>query len=372
MAYNISMAAKRVSDYASKKKALVQSLEDGTFPPCCLIFGEEDFLRSADLKLIKQRLGVSGDDMNFSSYEGPGLSAGEVIEMAMTPPFLAPVRVIVISDSGWMSVSKKAGKKEGGDDEPSGGSSEGRKFAEYVKAPSPDTRVIFVERDVNRTTALYKALDKYGFTLSCDPPAESDLARWVVKRVKDGGMEISAEAVNSLMEHVVGGAANEPRIDMNMLANETEKLMCFCMERGRITSEDVEKISSDVLMDSVYKMVEFIADKDMRGASALYQDMLALKLEPVMLLALITRQFNMILQTAEMNAAHRSSMDIASAVGLSPKIVFKYINWGKRYRSERLVSILRMCLETDAAIKKGRTDKNAAIELLIASCAGGL
>ena len=364
------MAVKKVSDYATKKKALAQSLEEGNLSPCCLIYGEEDYLRSADLKLIKEKLGVAANDMNFSSYEGPGLAADEIIEMAMTPPFLSPVRVIVITDSGWMSVSRKGKKASSEDDGASGGNSEGKKFAEYVKAPSPDTRVIFVERDVNKTTSLYKAFDKYGFTLSCDPPAESDLARWVVKRVKKEGMEISAEALNSLMERVAGGAANEPRTDMNMLANETEKLICFCLDRGRITADDVAAVCTDVLMDSVFRMVELIADKDMRGASELYQDMLALKLEPIMLLALITRQFNMILQTAEMNAAGRSSMEIAQAVGLSPKIVFKYIGWGKRYSGERLLIILKMCMETDTAVKRGRTDKNTAVELLIASCAG--
>ncbi len=370
ISYNSAMAVKKVSDYPSKKKALVQSLEEGNLAPCCLIYGEEDYLRSADLKLIKEKLGVSENDMNFSIYEGPGLSADEITEMAMTPPFLSPVRVIVITDSGWMSVSRKGKKASADDDGASGGNSEGKKFAEYVKAPSPDTRVIFVERDVNRTTALYKALDKHGFTLSCDPPEEKDLVRWVAGRVKREGLEISLDAVNSLMARVAGGAANDPRIDMNMLANETEKLICFCMNRGRITQEDVSSICSDVLMDSVFRMVDLMADKDIRGASALYQDMMALKLEPVRLLALITRQFDMILQAAEMDKAHSAPGDIAAALGLHPKIVYKYISWGKKYNSERLTDILNMCIETDAAIKRGRADRTAALELLIASCAG--
>ena len=116
---------------------------------------------------------------------------------------------------------------------------------------------------------------------------------------------------------------------MSNISTEIEKLVCYCMDRSEITEEDIEAVCANWLTNRIFAMTDAIVEKNQKRAINLYYDLLALKEPPAKILALITRQFNLMLQVKEMNANHKDNGTIAGAVKLAPFLVGKYINWGK-------------------------------------------
>lgn len=333
--------AVKTSDFKIKQKQLNDDIQNGTYKNCYLIYGEEAYLRNQNRdKLVKGLLG-DGVSMNFSRYEGDNINPGEVIDMAETMPFLSDKRVILVENSGFF----KGGCPE---------------LADYLKAPSETTFFIFAEKEVDKRKDIYKTVSKMGFELCCDELDTSDLAKWISAKVRAEGKAISPRALSFFIDRV--------GTDMSNISTEIEKLVCYCMDRSEITEEDIEAVCANWLTNRIFAMTDAIVEKNQKRAINLYYDLLALKEPPAKILALITRQFNLMLQVKEMNANHKDNGTIAGAVKLAPFLVGKYINWGKGYTKEELLAALEMCAANDEAVKTGKLDYVISVEMVIIKC----
>ncbi len=348
--------AKKTSEYADKKARLDQEIAEGKRYPCYLFYGEEAYLRAQLTDGLIKKLGVPEGDINHTRYNGPETSADEVIEMAMTEPFFAPLRVIYLKNTGWFAAAGENGTK----------------IAAYLKEPASTACLIFQESSVNGSTSAFKAANREGFTVNCDPPTGDLLKKWISGRFHANGMKIETRAADRLYELATGGASNEPRTDMNLLEQEMEKLLSYCYGRTEVRIADVEAVCSDTVMDRVFQLVDCMAERNGSGACALYQEMLANKVEPFRMLALIVRQYNNILQVRELQRAHLSSEEIRTRLSLHPFLIRKCTEWGKRYTDAQLVQILDLCAESERNAKRGRMTDVAAIESLIVESTLGM
>ncbi|WP_051196731.1 DNA polymerase III subunit delta [Butyrivibrio sp. XBB1001] len=337
------MAAK-TSDFSVKQRQINEDIKNATFKQCYLIYGEEAYLRNQNRdKLVKA---LSGDmaSMNFSRYEGNDLNPGEIIDMAETMPFLSDKRVILIENSGFF----KNGCPE---------------LADYLKAPAETTFFIFAEKEVDKRKDIYKTVSKNGFEMCCDEQDEGILKTWIAGKVKSEGKSISPRALAFMIDRV--------GTDMSNISTELEKLICYCMDKSEITEEDIEAVCANWLTNRIFAMTDAIVEKNQKRAIDLYYDLLALKEPPAKILALITRQFNLMLQVKEMSDNRRDNGSIASAVKLAPFLVGKYINWAKGYSREELVETLELCAGNDEAVKTGKLDYVISVEMVIIKCTAG-
>ena len=90
-------------------KTIVEDIKNKTFKTCYLLFGDEVYLKRQYRDKLLGALVTEGDNMNFSSYEGKNISAGELVDLAETLPFFAEHRVIlVLRDCGRISAAGKS------------------------------------------------------------------------------------------------------------------------------------------------------------------------------------------------------------------------------------------------------------------------
>ena len=71
-----------------------EDIKNGKLNHIYLIYGGESFLRKQYKERLKKALSPEEDSMNYSYYEGKDISAGEIIDLAETMPFLAERRTI--------------------------------------------------------------------------------------------------------------------------------------------------------------------------------------------------------------------------------------------------------------------------------------
>lgn len=317
---------------------ITEDIKTGQLKQIYLLYGEERYLiRQYRDRLIEALLN-GGSEMNLNRYEGKGVMVPEIIEMAETLPFFSDRRVIILENTELF--------KSGGD-----------KLSEYLKNPAQSSSFILVEREVDKRSGLYKTVKKAGYAAEFGRQKEETLKKWVCGILKKEKKQISSETLQLFLD----GTGD----DMENIRRELEKLLCYCMDKDVIASEDVREICVPQIQDNIFKMIGAVADGNGERALQYYYDLLALRVPAMKILILITRQFNLMLQVKELAAKGYPQALIEEKVGLRRNIGGIYIRQASRFKTDILRQALEDCAETEHAFKSGRIADRLSLELLI-------
>lgn len=315
-------------------------IKQQNFKQIYLLYGEERYLRKQYTDRLRKAMCNEDDQMNTHHYEGKDTPVNEIIDLAETLPFLAERRVIFISNSGLF--------KSGGE-----------KMAEYLKEPNETTFFVFTESEVDKRSKLFKTVQSKGYITEFSMQDENTLKRWIGGILNREGKKITENTVQLFL--------TKTGTDMENIQMELEKLICYCMDRDIITSEDVEKVCTNRISNHIFDMISAIADKQQQKALQLYYDLLALKEPPMRILFLIARQCNMLLQVKEMKSRGYDNKTIGSKIGVPPFIAGKYVIQASHFKTSQLKKAVRQCVEAEEAIKSGRMNDMMSVEILIVS-----
>ena len=317
---------------------LAQDIKNQTFKQVYLLYGEEHYLRKQYRDKLKEVLIPADDTMNYHYFEGKDINVGEIIDLAETLPFFADKRIIFIEDSGLC--------KSGGE-----------RLAEYLLAPSESVIIVMVEAQVDNRSKLFKVIKDKGRACEFAPQDDNTLKRWIVGIVKKENKTINDNALNLLLE--------KTGTDMANIRSELEKLFCYTLKKNEISVEDIQEICTQRISNRIFEMVAAIAEKRQKTALDMYHDLLLLKESPLGILALISRQFNLMMQVKELQQKSLSPKTIGEKTNLSPYIVQKYEKQAAKFKMADLRKALEACANADEAVKKGKLNDVLSVELLI-------
>ncbi|MDE7268626.1 MAG: DNA polymerase III subunit delta [Lachnospiraceae bacterium] len=321
-------------------KRIAQDIKSGEFAHIYLLYGEEAYLRKQYRDNLKKALVPADDTMNCSIYAGKEINVNEIIDLAGTMPFFAERRVIVVENSGLF--------KSGSND----------RLVELLKDMPQTSYMIFVEEEVDKRGKLYKSVTANGYAALCEMQDEATLKKWIMGLLKRENKMITADALSLLLDKT--GA------NMENIKREVEKLVCYKYFDEGITAEDVEELCTVQIQNRIFDMVEAVAAKNQKTALALYYDLLALKEAPMKILALIARQFHMLLQVREMKQKGYPENEIAQKTGLNPYYLKKkYIPQAAQFQLPRLEAALRACVDAEERVKTGKMPDTMSVELII-------
>ena len=307
------------------------AIKENKFQNVYLLFGEERYLKKQYTEKLKNAL--AGDDtMNVHFYEGKDVPVPEIIDLAETMPFLAPRRVIFLSDTGLF--------KSGGE-----------QLADYLAQPNETTYFVFTESDVDKRSKLYKTVSTKGCAVEFGTQDENTLKRWVASLLAKEGKKIKESTVILFL--------SKTGTDMNNIQTELEKLISYCLDK------EVKAICTTRLQDRIFDMIEAVARRQSTTALQLYYDLLALKVTPLQILAMLARQFNLLLQAKELKKRGVADKEIASKIGVPPFVVGKYLSQAKSYKSSELRVALEQCVQADQDFKTGLINDKMAVEMII-------
>lgn len=318
-------------------KRILAHIKEQNFQQLYLLYGEERYLKKQYTDKLKEAL-AGEDTMNTHFYEGKDVPVGEIIDLAETMPFLAERRVIFLTDTGLF--------KSGGE-----------KMAEYLASPNPTTFFVFTESDVDKRSKLFKTLSSNGCAVDFTAQDEATLTKWVGGIISREGKKVSERTVHFFL--------SKTGTDMQNIQMELEKLLSYCLDKEIVTEADVDTICTTRINDRIFDMMEAVARHQTDRALDLYYDLLALKVAPLHILSMITRQYNHLLLTKEMRFRGHSDREIASQLGVPPFAVGKYASQASLYKTAELRAALTECAESDYRVKTGQMTDRMSVELLI-------
>lgn len=230
-------------------------------------------------------------------------------------------------------------------------------MAEYLAEPAQTAYFVFVEKEIDKRSKLFKTVSSKGTAVEFPVQNEVTLKKWVLGMIRKEGKQITERALNYFLE--------KTGTDMENIRKELEKLMCYCMDKEAVSEQDIEDICTQRVSNHIFDMVNAIADRKQKRALDLYYDLLALKEPAMRILFLIARQFNMLLQVKELKGKGYDNKTIGGKVGLQPFIAGKYVTQAGKFKSDDLRKALEACVEAEEAVKTGRMNDVMSVELLI-------
>lgn len=319
-------------------RTINEHIKTNHFAPVYLIYGEESYLCQQAKEKLKKALVSPGDTMNFSRFEGKKIDLSEVIELAQTLPFFQDHRFLLLEDTGLFRSAPD-------------------ELIDCIEQLPDTTCLCFLETEVDKRSKLYKTVKKCGYVANMEIPDDKTLSLWIVSLLKQENKQIKEPVLRFFLERT--------GTDMEHIRQELDKLCAYTLDRTEIVREDVEQITTQITTSKIFDMLEAVVQKKQQVALDYYYDLLALKESPLRILALLVRQFNLILQVKELDRRSVPKSEIAKKVGLPAFVVGKYIEQGKQFSYEQLKELLQKCIHSEEDVKTGHISDQIAVELLL-------
>ncbi len=302
-----------------------------------LLYGEERYLvlekekEIADAFAPPQGLEI----MNTAVYKD-GVGAEQLKADCDMLPFMAEKRLIRVVDSGFFTRGKK---------------DETESVAEYVKEMPQSTVLVFVESEVRKDNALYKAVKKHGECMEFGMLKARELTGFVKKQskglIKDPDFFISY--VGESMEKLVG---------------EMKKLAAYSNGEP-VDNSVIEQVCSPALDTYVFNMTAAIGRRDIGTALDIYGNMLVEKAAPIAILSNIATQFKLMLECKELVKRGNGYAQIAEILGTREFIVKRSVEQGRNFKLSELLKGIKACYKCDMDIKTGKVSDVLGVELVI-------
>jgi DNA polymerase-3 subunit delta len=319
-------------------------------PTFYIFHGSDEFTRAETLTEFRDRLGPADTaDLNTTYLDGRKISLAELHHACDAIPFLAEKRLIIVED-----LLARTAKQEKLLDE----------LAEYLLRLPETTRLVFVEEDPlpdNHPILRLAKQDVHGYAKRFDPPDAKALPRWIAERVNKHGGEIEPRAAAQLAA-VVGA-------DLRLLDQEVVKLVTYVNVERPITTADVDEVVPYVQAAVIFDLVDALGQRDGRTAAQTLHRLLDAGEHPLGLLAMIVRQFRLLIQVKELKVKGADSRAIAKELGIHPFPARKLHNQASYFTPAQLEAVYRHLLETDAGVKSGEIEAEVALDLLVAGLA---
>jgi DNA polymerase-3 subunit delta len=325
-----------------------------------VLYGRDDFSLREELARIKGELDSDGMlSANTNVLDGREVSPEQLMAICDTMPFLSAHRLLVVE--GLLKRFDRPERPRRGARAARGERTEALErwqgLAEYAQRMPDTTTLVLVDEEVSGENPLLQALRPAGQVREFRPLRPGAVLQWILERAQSQSIDISPAAAR-LLADLVGN-------NLWVLASELEKLAAYAQGR-RIEGADVRALVSEAHQISIFAMVDAIVEKRAAVALRVLRQLTTAGADGGYLLAMVVRQYRLIIQARELMTAGLPTREIGQRLGVTSEFVLQRIlDQAQRYSLSRLKAAYRRLLEADVGVKRGHYDEGLALELLV-------
>jgi DNA polymerase-3 subunit delta len=221
-----------------------KTLAAGTVPPVVLFHGNEPYLASLGVALLRKRLIAPGSDaFDFVSLTGRDATAEAIAAHASTAPMLSERRLTVVYEFDALTPSQRA------------------KLVAYLDRPVPSSCLALVSFELlSRGTRFERDVLSRSAVVECGRVSGKTLDALVGRMAGERGREVDDAAAAALVDAADGS--------LGRIASELDKLACFVPEGRPIGRADVEE-AVGVRASDVRDLAVAVAEGDLGRALSL-------------------------------------------------------------------------------------------------------
>lgn len=296
-------------------------LENGKVFPIYLFEGDDAFFRERALVLLKNKY-LNEPQLNLAVFEGDKLSVSDVLSSLNAYPFMSEKRITVVREYYPKASDLKA-------------------FKDYFEKPVEQSILIFVNEKTSETLKKAEGVTK----VDCNHSDASTIARYVKAKSARAGVEIDLQTAKTLAEYC--------RCDMTRIEGESEKLICYALDKKKIELSDVEMLTVKDVEFKVFKMTEYVAKGNFDLALTVIYDMLGKGETMQRIMVSVYNYFRKLLHIA---ISDKTNSELAKLLGSSEDSVRITREQAKAFKKKSLKNAVDVLADTDYLIKSGKVD----------------
>jgi len=213
-----------------------------------VLHGPDDYLRRQHRREIVQALLPDGQTELAVVHLDASAELSEVLDELRTAPFLAPRRIVIITDADKFVTRHRAALEK------------------YLAGPAPAGSLILIVNTWQPRWKLAALAARVGEVIDCSPPSPASLPRWIVRVAEARGKRISGDDA-ALLAAWVGN-------DLARLDGEIEKLALYVGSRRTITGEDLAAVVAAAAGPVAFALTNALAAGDPAAALAALDDLM--------------------------------------------------------------------------------------------------
>ncbi|MDI7258455.1 MAG: DNA polymerase III subunit delta [Thermodesulfobacteriota bacterium] len=323
--------------------------------PVYFLYGPENYLIEEEIqRLLNQTLSQKERGLNLHLFNGKEHHRQEIIQTAQTIPMFSPYRFVLVREADQFDEENL------------------KALSQYIRNPSLTTCFVMCAQTPGLWKRHQKAIEEVGKVVEFTRLKGKGLIYWVRKRMEGKGKMISEEAAGYLVE-VVGDHLQD-------LNNSLEKVFLSVGEKQRVELSDVEGITSEVRVSTVFDLTDAIGQQNLEKALGILGKALDSKAIPFkkeeetpkrrddpvpLLLGMMAKHYWNIWRVKEMTSSRKDFEEMAKALRMQSWNVKKLMEQGRSFSETSLCEGILKCHQTDTAIKRSQGPKNLLMEKLV-------
>ena len=298
-------------------------------------------------------------DLNTTRHDGESLSFETLQADALTMPFLADRRLIIVENARTFLAKMAKDRTQTCLDlfgnlpettalvmvvEDQQAKKRGERYWEHGKAYAWLTDWM---REHNDQSLL----------IDCALPDEEDMPSWILRKAKELGGGFKPDAARLLASYVGNNTLRAQ--------NEVLKLITYVGDRQVVEEADVSLLTAQEQEGNIFTFTDALGERNSKAA--MQQFMLLMEDNDLHeLTGMIHRQFRLLIQAREILDGGGKSQDIEQELGVLGFVARKLSDQARRFSIRQLLEIYDRLLRIDLDMKSGGTPGDVAYELLIA------
>ena len=291
-------------------------------------------LRRQVQQMVETYVKKAGSDFGLERVDGANVRAQELVGALQASPFLANSRLVIVEG---LALNKAISDKLDG----------------ILTAVPKTTVAVFVDREVDQRTSVFKQLVKADKVVKFEPLTGSKLLAWVRAEVERLGGTAEPAVLRELVE-----LAGE---DQWRLSGEINKLVNYA---PIVTVKTVRAMVAPTVEQSIFELVEAMTAGRTAAALAGFRVLVERKESEIYVLTMVQWQLRNLL-LAKTAPAEMSPPELARATGMSPYVAGKMAAAQSRMNEAALKAAYAAAADCEFDIKSGRLKAEAAVEQLI-------
>ena len=323
------------------RKDFERALAQHSLPSVLLFEGEEEQLKQEALAALRSAILPAGmEALNETVLEDP--ETDRIIADTETQPFMADRRLVVVRDLPALTGRAEADEKL---------------VSWLPSVPETSILLFYCTGKPDGRKKLYNAVKKLNGIVTFAPLRGAELTRFVTEAFREAGKECDERTAEYLI-FTVGD-------DAGLLRTEIRKLASFAGDRPVIVASDVSSLATPSTECTVFQMVDAVVTGQKSRALTLLRNQLLSGTDRMTILAMLLRQYRLLQHIKIMQYEKRGGDFIRSALGVPSFAVDQYLRQASGYTGGQIKTAVRICFDTEYAVKSGRIQQEGAVESVI-------
>jgi len=284
-----------------------------------VLTGSNTFLRQQKLKQLKDEFAQKHGADNIERVSGQELEKEQLPNLLQGGSLFSSNRMVIIRS---LSENKEIAEA----------------FLDYLEKTPEEVQVILVEDQLDKRTALYKALKKQTDFHEFEELKEPELIKWATEYAKSLNGNLRNREARMLLEFV--------GTDQERLAHEIEKLIAYEPE---ISTKSIEELVERRPQSTVFQLLEYALSGQQNKANETLQNLEKAFEDPFQIANLLIWQVQAL--AVVKSAGLRSDSEIAKEARLNPYVVSKTKRLARETDKAKLNNIINQCAELDISLK---------------------